>query len=160
MPALVLRLANTSPSSNGTKANSFLLTAMTQHGLATNYLSRRQHLSGWQGWRFQRVRTAVYSGSWKAIRSSNGPLELYDLSVDPEESKNLANRTKRVGAPVEIVEEMLSAVEPTAEPVTPPTDRDAWRRSASGSARSKPVGARGSPAWSVHGSTWRSARVG
>jgi len=36
-------------------------------------------------------RQAARWGKWKAVRlTRNGPLELYDLSVDPKESKNLA----------------------------------------------------------------------
>jgi arylsulfatase A-like enzyme len=42
------------------------------------------------GARFNRVRAALYEGDYKAIDSSDGQHELYDLASDPVEAENLA----------------------------------------------------------------------
>ena len=42
------------------------------------------------GWRFQRIRRAVFDWPYKLIHSSDGQHELYDLERDPQESINLA----------------------------------------------------------------------
>jgi arylsulfatase A-like enzyme len=60
--------------------------------IAENYYTRTRDLFHplW-GHRFDRVRTSIYEGSYKLIRSSDGQHELYDLDQDPAESNNLFN---------------------------------------------------------------------
>lgn len=50
------------------------------------------------GARFRRVRTALFEGPWKYIRSSDGRHELYDLASDPRESRDLVTSAPEVAA--------------------------------------------------------------
>jgi hypothetical protein len=59
--------------------------------LAENYYSRGPDLAHpVYGSRFRRVRTALYTDGFKLIRSSDGRHELYELSTDPDETRDLA----------------------------------------------------------------------
>ncbi len=57
--------------------------------LGENYYSRMLDLKSSWGKRFERVRRAIYVGSYKYIESSDGQHELYDLATDPMEQLNL-----------------------------------------------------------------------
>ena len=63
-----------------------------QHGhpiIAENYFSRDWDFTDprWAG-RFDRIRTALYEGSWKYIHSTDGADALYNLDTDPNEQDN------------------------------------------------------------------------
>lgn len=61
--------------------------------LTENYYSRDWDFTDtrWPG-RFDRIRRAVYDGTWKYIQSSDGDEALFRLDVDPQEYHNLASR--------------------------------------------------------------------
>ena len=65
--------------------------------LAENYYTRVKDLLHpvW-GWRFQRVRRAVFDWPYKYIDSSDGKHELYRLTDDPTESKNLIKHRPQI----------------------------------------------------------------
>lgn len=59
--------------------------------LAENYFTRMEDLKSSWGPRFMRVRSVLYDGPYKFIRSSDGQDELYHLDRDPEELHNLVD---------------------------------------------------------------------
>ena len=71
--------------------------------IAENYYTRAWDLfhPEW-GWRFQRIRRAVFEWPYKYIDSTDGQHELYDLARDPSESRNLiasrSDRARRMAA--------------------------------------------------------------
>lgn len=96
------------------------------------YFSRTKDLlhPRW-GERFRRVRRAVFTGSHKWIASSDGADELYDLSEDPAESRNLAQERRAVAARARRALHSLlsSAGESSPRPDgTPPALDEATRR--------------------------------
>jgi len=75
------------------------------------------------GHRFKTVRTAYYDRQYKYIHSSDGRHELYDLTKDPAESRNLVRREAAVARRLDkSLRAWRSACEPTAEatPEGPP----------------------------------------
>ncbi len=74
--------------------------------LAENEFTRAKDLVGrpWS-WRFDRIRAAFYDGPWKALRSSDGRHELYQLERDPAEAHDLAS------AEAARLRQMLTALE-------------------------------------------------
>jgi arylsulfatase A-like enzyme len=77
--------------------------------------------------RFDRIRRAVYDGSFKLIHSSDGTHELYDLSTDREETHNLASahpeRVRQLAARIEAM--LAAAPAPRTTDSTPaPTERE------------------------------------
>jgi len=74
--------------------------------LAENEFTRAKDLVGrpWS-WRFDRVRAAFFDGPWKALRSSDGRHELYQLERDPAEAHDLAS------AEAARLRQMLTALE-------------------------------------------------
>ncbi|HEY3441099.1 MAG TPA: sulfatase [Paludibaculum sp.] len=69
----------------------------------------------WQAWeRFRRVERAVFRGKWKFILSTNGRRELYDLSTDPGETRNLADSEPRTAAELQA---LVSAWQKNLAPV-------------------------------------------
>ena len=87
---LVLR---TIAASEGGLPNSKVSLAAEGVVVAENYFTRPKDLFNpdW-GHRFRRVRTVLYEWPYKFIRSSDQDHELYDLSSDPHESRNLIDR--------------------------------------------------------------------
>jgi arylsulfatase A-like enzyme len=65
--------------------------------LVENYYTRHKDLFHpvW-GWRFDRVRRAVFDWPYKLIHSSDGKHELYDLEADPREMRNLYEERRGV----------------------------------------------------------------
>ncbi|HUJ20218.1 MAG TPA: sulfatase, partial [Bryobacteraceae bacterium] len=59
--------------------------------------------------RFQRSQQAIFSGSLKFIRSSNGERELYDLSRDPNEEHNLFTCRPTDGFELKLVQYLKAA---------------------------------------------------
>ena len=57
--------------------------------LAELRYTRSKDLAASYGARFRRERTVIYAGRYKAIRSTDGKHELYDLEADPGEERNL-----------------------------------------------------------------------
>jgi len=70
--------------------------------LAENYYARPADLFHpvW-GWRFRRVRRAVFEWPFKLIHSSDGQHELYDLAADPAEAQDLYAERPEVAARLE-----------------------------------------------------------
>ena len=61
--------------------------------VAEHYFSKLKDLRhSVYGHRFNRVRAALYDGDFKAIHSSDGRHELYDLASDPHEGNDLSER--------------------------------------------------------------------
>lgn len=70
----------------------------------------------WQAWeRFRAVERAVLRGKWKFILSTNGRRELYDLSTDPGETRNLADSEPRTAAELQA---LLTAWQKNLAPVS------------------------------------------
>lgn len=84
-----------------------------------NYYSRPPDivLPGWKG-RFKRIRRALIDWPYKFIQSSDGQHELYDLSRDPQESRNLAAGEPQHAATMLL---RLERDHPRADPVPPAT---------------------------------------
>jgi arylsulfatase A-like enzyme len=63
--------------------------------ISENYFSHKQLVVG-GNWPYDRVRTAVYEWPYKYIHSSRRASELYNLSADPGETRNLINEQPEV----------------------------------------------------------------
>jgi choline-sulfatase len=85
----------------------------------------------WDMWsifpRFHRIQRAMFRDSWKFILSSDGEWELYNLSTDPGEIRNVIGEQRQVAAQMEAV---LSAWQKNLAPVNGPsgTDKDTLDR--------------------------------
>jgi arylsulfatase A-like enzyme len=97
--------------------------------IAENYFSRSKDIFGkpWSD-RFRRIRTAVFSGPYKYIRSSDGQHELYNLQHDPQETTNLVKRQRELAVRMrDLLETFQSGRQParTAQPDgTPLSDEE------------------------------------
>ena len=70
-------------------ASAFPCGAQSEGAFAEIRYTRPKDLNAEYGARFRRERTAIYLGSHKLIRSTDGQHELYDLERDPRETTNL-----------------------------------------------------------------------
>lgn len=61
--------------------------------------SNRKHIETHR--RFYRIERAVFSGTMKFISSTSGKRELYDLSIDPEEKRNIYRKDAAVAVDLE-----------------------------------------------------------
>ncbi len=99
--------------------------------IAENYYTRSKDLFNpeW-GWRFQRVRRAVFDWPFKYIHSSDGNHELYDLSVDPTESLNLLEARPEIAKRLEqaLVEFERERGRPQEAPDLSPLDEEQLRQ--------------------------------
>jgi len=79
----------------------------------------------WDTWtnfpRFHRIQRAMFRDSWKLILSGDGDRELYDLSTDSGENRNLISEQPHVAAEMEAV---LSAWQKNLAPVSGPSGID------------------------------------
>jgi arylsulfatase A len=66
-------------------------------------LGQNQSREGFLYWEFHErgFDQAVRTGDWKAVRHGKDPLELFDLSTDPGESRNIARQNPNVVAKIE-----------------------------------------------------------
>ena len=84
----------------------------------------------WDMWtifpRFHRIQRAMFRDSWKFILSSDGERELYNLSIDAGENRNVMGEQREVAAQMEAV---LSAWQKNLVPVNgPPGNRQGHAR--------------------------------
>jgi arylsulfatase A-like enzyme len=99
--------------------------------VAENYFTRRKDLFDprW-GWRFQRIRRAVFDWPYKLIHSSDGQHELYDLEQDPSEQRNLIDERREIADRLALALAELDAADPSGplEPDTTPLDEELRKR--------------------------------
>jgi arylsulfatase A-like enzyme len=95
----------------------------TEFAFAELRYTRSKDLGKPYGVRFKRERTVIYSQQYKAIYSTDGKHELYDLDADPLEAKNLFGSSEHgqiAGALIHQAKQKKTAGEeagPTAAPV-------------------------------------------
>jgi arylsulfatase A-like enzyme len=81
------------------------------YGITEQYVN--SYLANRYGERFARGYRALYRDQWKCVFYSDGEVELYDLSNDPDEKKDLAQREIAIVEAMETeLQEIVNSVPP------------------------------------------------